>query len=101
VVVEQYLSEALATGQSSLLLSAVAAARLASWSPDIARVSIREASQRATDPLLRRTLALAAVSAGEERRFVRDLLGEFVENEVTLAMLEQRRFKAPKASADF
>lgn len=86
---------------NALPLTSVAAQRLAAWDADLARVAIREAAKRADSPLHRRSLALAALSAGEEPAYVRSLLSEFEENQVTLAMLTDRRFRTVKVSADF
>ncbi len=99
--VRDHLAEVLGTGTSSLPLAALAGERLASWAPDTARVAIREAARDASHPQLRRVLALAGLAAGEERRFIRRLLGEFEENAVTLQMLENTNFRALRVAADF
>jgi hypothetical protein len=100
-VVRDHFADVLSAGSASLPLMTVAAERLAAWDPDTARVVIREAGKHAAHPLLRRTLALAALHAGEERALVRRLLGEFEENSVTVALLEDRSWKPLKVLADF
>jgi hypothetical protein len=84
-----------------LQVLAVAAQRGASWAPDDVRQAIRAASAHANHPLERRILALAALGAGEERNFVRGLLREFEQNDVTLRMLESTEFRTPRIAADF
>lgn len=96
-----HFAEVLSSGQAPLPLTAVAAQRLASWDSDTARVAIREAAKTAQHPLVRRTLALAALASDEERPFIRGLLDEFEENSITSAMLEDRSFKPPKVLNDF
>jgi Reverse transcriptase (RNA-dependent DNA polymerase) len=85
----------------SVPLTALAAQRLAAWDPELARATIHEAAAKAEHPLQRRVLALAALAAGEGRTLVRSLLSEFEETAVTLAMLEDRRFRKLKLVADF
>lgn len=99
--VRDFLAEALATGNVSLTLAALAAQRLAAWNKDLARQVIREAVSKADHPLLRRILGLALVNVGGERANVRRLLGEFEENAVTLAMLEDSNFRRLKIVTDF
>lgn len=98
--VADFLAQVLAE-HSSLPLLAVAGQRLASWDRDNARFAVREAAQNADNPQQRRALALAALAAGEKRSIIRDLLGEFEENAVTLSMLEDRNFKRLKVTPDF
>lgn len=97
----QHFAEELSGGNAPLPFIAVAAQRLAAWDSDTARVAIREAAKTAQHPLIRRTLALAAVASKEERPFVRSLLDEFEENAVTKAMIEDFHFKPPKVVRDF
>jgi hypothetical protein len=85
----------------SVTLTALGAQRLGAWDADEARVAIREAAKRADNPLVRRALALGALGAGEERAFVKKLLSEFEENQATTRMLQDSRFKKPKARPDF
>lgn len=82
-------------------LLALAAQRTSSWRPDEARLAIREASKRADHPLERRILGLTALSLREERSFVRSLLREFEQNEVTLRMVEDRNFRPFPITSDF
>ena len=97
----QHFGELLSQGTKSLPLISLAAQRLASWDTDTARVAIREAQQISDHPLKRRSLALAALTANEEREFVRQMLTEYEENQVTLKMLENTGWKTPKIVADF
>ena len=99
--VAEAFGEILASANSSLPVTTLAAQRLAAWDKNAARLSIREASRSADQPLGRRSLALAALAAGEGRKFVRGLLNEFEDNTVTLSMLEDTGFKAPKVLRDF
>lgn len=100
-VMKAEFGEVVAGPTRSLSLLAVASERLARWDPDLARVAIREGAKTADHPLTRRTLALTGLMAGMDRLFVRKLLGEFEENTVTLAMLKDQNFKAPKVVKDF
>ena len=89
-------------GQASLPMLAVAAHRLASWTPKEldTRQVLLDAAMTAADPLHRRVLTLAANQTGAPRATVRKLLGEFEENAVTRELLEARAFKL-KTVADF
>jgi hypothetical protein len=84
-----------------IAMNAVAVQRVSSWAPDTARQAIREAARSAGEPHERRILAMAAVGLRDEPAFVRTLLSEFDENQVTLAMLEDRQFRPLPTSADF
>ena len=86
---------------TSLAMVGLAAQRLAAWNRDVARDAVRDAGKSVANPAARRALALAALSAGEERAVIRKMLGEFEESQVTLRMLESRNFKRPRVSADF
>ncbi len=97
---ERYAEEISIPG-TSLALTSLAAERLASKDPDAYRSAIRASLQTADRPLVRRSLALAAVMSGEERSFVRRALGEFKANASTLRFLEETRFRPPKTIKDF
>lgn len=84
-----------------LQVLAVAAQRTAAWNRDEARQAVRAAAPRADHPLERRVLALAGLAAGEERNFIKTLLREFEQNQVTLQMLESTNFRVPPVKADF
>jgi hypothetical protein len=99
-MLKEHLAQRLASVTTLPVLS-LAAQRLASWEPKLARVAIREAAKHADSPLHRRTLALAALGADEEPTYVRSLLSEFEENQVTVAMLADQNFKPPKVRSDF
>jgi hypothetical protein len=96
----EFLGNALVR-EGSLPLLAVAAQRLAAWTPNEARVQIRERAGGTAHPLERRVLVLAALNADEEPGFARTLLSEFEENSPTLEMLKARKFRAIPAAADF
>jgi hypothetical protein len=98
--VAEYLASSI-DKRPPLPLLALASQRVASWRPDEARQVIREAAKRADHPLERRVLALAALSAKEERQFVRSLLREFEQNDATLAFLEARNFRPLPIKGDF
>ncbi|MGH9194167.1 MAG: RNA-directed DNA polymerase [Acidimicrobiia bacterium] len=98
-VVRDFLAERV--DDESLAVAALASQRLASWDSDTARQAIREAAKTANHPLHRRILALAALIAGEKRAFIRGLLREFRQNDLTLRALEAMNFRRPRAKADF
>ncbi len=95
-----YFERLLTVGPASLEMMAVAADRLASWHPARARVAIRECAKSPRTPLERRVLALAALTAGDERIYVTELLSEFEDNAVLLQMLKDLNFKAPGLVSD-
>lgn len=98
--VVEFLTEELPT-TSSQALASLAAQRIATWSPPAAREAIHEASTTADNPVIRRTLALAGLTARLRRSEIREVLSEFRENQVTLSMLEDTGFKSPKVKSDF
>ncbi len=55
-----------------------------------ARDYLRDLVRVADHPHERRIIGLAAASAGEESAFIRQLLSEYEENQLTLAILEDR-----------
>lgn len=89
------------TQRPSLPLFALAAQRLASWSPDVAKDVFRSVSSKADHPHERRILGLAALLAADERSFIRAMLREYEENAVTLKMIERRGFRPIKPAPDF
>jgi len=95
------LTERLSRGNAPLPMVAVAAQRLAAWSPADARVVIGDAANRSTDALRRRVLALAGLHAGCRRTEVRRWLREHEENAATLALLENASFTALPLKSDF
>lgn len=101
--VQQLFAEVLASTNAPLPLLSVAAQRLAAWNPTNARVLIREAEKDESHPLSRRTLALAALHAGEVKSVVRQILQQHEENALILAMLEDTNFekRAVPVSPDF
>jgi hypothetical protein len=101
--VRELCEEIVASGNSPLPLLSLAAQRLAVWGPESARVLVREVSSDESHPLARRTLALAALHAGEVRSVLRQILQQHEENGLVLAMLEGTNFRpaAVPVSADF
>lgn len=89
------------THSPELPMFAVAVQRLIKWAPDTLRDVIREVEPRTDHPMERRILALGAVALRERRRVVRDLLGAYEENGITLRLLEQRDFRPLAVSSDF
>jgi Reverse transcriptase (RNA-dependent DNA polymerase) len=98
--VAEFMSESIMSN-APLALTALSAQRLASWEPETARAVFREAARTVEHPLRRRALGLASLTAGEERAFIRSLLNEYEENSVTLAMLNDRRFRRVRTKPDF
>jgi hypothetical protein len=96
-------AETLSSGNVPLPLLSLAAQRLAAWRPAEARLLLRDAAQTESHPLARRTLALAAIHAGEAKNVVRQMLQQHEENALILAMLEDVGFtkQAVPVSADF
>jgi reverse transcriptase-like protein len=86
---------------SAISLLALAAHRLAAWTPAIARGALRNAASRVSAGWQRRILAFAGLSAGLDISWVRNLLGDLDENRVSLALLEETHFKAPRTAADY
>jgi hypothetical protein len=97
-----FMADSLA-GRPPLPLASLAAQRLAAWAPAEARPLLREAADRESHPLVRRSIAFAAVHSGETRKVVRQMLNEHADNSVTLAMLEDARFakSAIPVTSDF
>jgi hypothetical protein len=86
-------ADLLGTSGTSLPLLSVAAQRVAAWRPTEARVLLRELAGSESHPLSRRTLALAALHAGEVATVIRGMLQQHEENALVLAMLEDVGFK--------
>jgi hypothetical protein len=86
---------------SAISLLALAAHRLASWNPALARGALRDAAARVNAGWQRRILGLAGLQAGLDRGWVRNLLGELDENQVTLALLEETRFTPFRTAGDY
>lgn len=84
-----------------LPLFAVCIQRLTRWAPDTARDLIRDLASEANHPLERRLLALGSLGLKEPRQRIRDLLGAYDENSVTLRVVESCGFSALPVSSDF
>jgi Reverse transcriptase (RNA-dependent DNA polymerase) len=79
----------------------VALTRLVAWDAGAARPVIREAARHLDHPLLRRSFALAAIAAGEERALIRRLLRSHRENAPLLEMIEERHFSPFRVPRSF
>lgn len=88
-------------GRPDLPLLAVCIQRLMRWAPDAARDLIRELTSSTDHPLERRLLALGSLGLKEPRQRVRDLLGAYDENQVTLRLIESRGFRPLPVAGDF
>jgi hypothetical protein len=88
-------------GHPRLTLVALASQRLSVWDRKLAIGAIRSIASDAGDPFERRVLALSALSAGDDARYVRSLLSQHPDTAATLGMLEDRSFVAPSPSSDF
>lgn len=89
------------TKRSDFPLLALGAQRLAAWDSRQARDVLHDLVRVADHPQERRIIALAGVAAGEETRFIRRVLSEYEENQLLLAMLEDRGFRAVDPVPDF
>lgn len=84
-----------------LPLLAVCIQRLSHWDADTARDLVRDLATSADHPLERRLLALGSLGLREPRQRIRDLLGAYQENQVTLRLVEDRGFSAIPVVSDF
>ena len=100
-ILVEHFAEIVANESGSLPLIALAAQRLAAWNPATAKAAIRAAAGKTHSPHLRRVLALAGLSAGDELHYIRRLLSEVEENRPTLMLLEDRNYKPLVAQPDF
>ena len=89
----EFFGESVSRGNTPLAILSVACQRLAAWSPDEARVIMREAATREGHALSCRALGLALLHAGETRNVVRQVLRQHEENVIPLAMLEDTNFR--------
>lgn len=80
---------------------ALAAQRLATWKPDLARDLLHDLVEVADHPQERRVIALAAAAVRQEKRFIRRILSEYEENGLTLSILEERNFRPLGPAPDF
>ncbi|MFI7604816.1 reverse transcriptase domain-containing protein [Micromonospora sp. NPDC049366] len=96
-----HLANELAGNAKSLPLLALAAQRLAAWSPRVAIQAIEAAIQRVSGPLERRVLALAGLNAGAPTSQVQQWLTDFPENAVTVNMLNEMSFVPLAYELDF
>lgn len=92
---------ALLSSRADFPLLALAAQRLAAWKPNLARDLLHDLVEVADHPQERRVIALAAATVGQEKRFIRKILGEYEENALTLSILEERSFRPLNPAPDF
>lgn len=90
--VRQHFADAVRDANTSVTMLAVSAQRTCAWDPGEGRAACRDAYPRASTPHARRILALAALSAGENRRTIRKWLSADEENAPTLRQLEDRNY---------
>lgn len=91
----------LAADSRSLPAVALAAQRLAAWTPDTARALIRVRIANEADPLIVRVLALSALQCGERPATVRRWLRPFRETQLTVQMLSARSFAPLPVTSDY
>lgn len=94
------LTRWLETG-TALQQIAVSAQRISSTSPELGRDLIHRRTDRITDPLVVRVLALGLLQAGEGRGSVEPLLRRHKQNGLLLKLLEQTGWKIPAVVNDF
>lgn len=87
--------------RSDFPLLALAVQRMAAWDAGMARDLLHEVVKVADHPQERRIIGLAAAAAQEESTFIRRVLGEYEENRLTLATLEDRGFRPVDPAPDF
>jgi len=85
----------------TLPLLALTAQRLASWDSSLARDSLRALAETADHPLERRLIGLSSLAARDESVFIRNMLSEYEENQITLARVEANRFRPIVPVPDF
>ena len=85
----------------NVLMTALVTQRLAAWDPARARSAFRSALGYLVAPQERRLVALAALSAGEERKWVANVLSEYEENAVVLDVIEDRAWTPLVPVPDF
>jgi hypothetical protein len=100
LAVREKFAEFLAA-RSSFPLFALSAQRLSSWAPRQARDLLHDLADGVDHPQERRIIGLAAVALGKDATFIRHVLGEYEENQLTLSMLEDRGFQPMKSAPDF
>jgi hypothetical protein len=89
------------TPESEFPIFALSAQRLSSWTPNQIAELLWDLKDRISGPQERRIISLAAAQAGLGKEFIRGVLSEFEENQLTLAMLEERDFVALPPVPDF
>jgi hypothetical protein len=99
--ISSLFEKVLQTRSVSLPFFSVALQRLAQWNPRSARELIRDVARSEANPFLRRSLALSALNAEVEASFVRRLLRELPDNQVTLDLLEAQGYAPIRVVADF
>lgn len=85
----------------NILMTALITQRLAAWDQDRARATFRANLDSLQTPMERRLVALAALAAGEERKWIADALSEYEENAVVLDLIRDRAWMPVSAVSDF
>lgn len=96
-----YVAERVADQNTELPFLAVAVQRLSAWNEGSARTTIGSTIGHRSDPHQRRVLTLAALAANETRRTCRNWLSQHAANDVTVQMLDDVGFRAPKLNAAY
>ncbi|WP_285499560.1 RNA-directed DNA polymerase [Actinokineospora sp. NBRC 105648] len=97
----EYFTETVVNAGASLPILAVAVQRLCAWNPTAGRAACHAAYQQATDPHVKRILALGSLQVGQGRNMIRRWVSADKENYPTLRMLEHRNFTPPVVSKFF
>lgn len=82
-------------------MTALVTQRLAAWDADRARSAFRSSLDSLVAPQERRLVALAALGAGEERKWISNVLSEYEENAVVLHLIEDRAWTPVPSVPDF
>src|ERR1035438_653112 len=85
----------------SFPLFTLSAQRLSGWAPRRTRDLLHDMLDEVEHPQERRVMGLVATAVHEDRRFIRQILNECEENQLTLAMLEERSFEPLPPESDF
>lgn len=85
----------------NILTTALVTQRLAAWDAPRARSLFRSSLDLLAAPQERRLVALAALAAGEERKWVANVLSEYEENALVLQMIRGRSWTPFSSVPDF
>lgn len=93
--------EAVLQAPRNILLTALITQRLAAWDSKRARNAFRAHLDSFAAPQERRLVALAALAAGEERKWITNVLSEYEENGLALQVIQDRSWAPIPAIPDF